>query len=93
MSKIKVLAVKDHKVGIFMKPVFDLHLGSAIRSFEDACSVEGNFARHPNDYSLFELGEFDQLTGIFTQLDVPNLLISARQCVDSKSNVQPELKM
>lgn len=90
---MKVFAVKDHKVGIFMKPVFDHHAGSAIRGFEDVVrSGDSPFSRHPNDFTLFELGSFDENNGVFKCLEHPIELLSARQVVDLGKAGQIEMK-
>lgn len=81
---MKVLAVKDSKVGIFLRPVFAVHLAEAMRSFEDAVRQgDSVFSRHPNDYALYHLGEFDDTQGKFTMLDNPVEMMTARFVVDT----------
>lgn len=87
MAISKMFSVKDHKVGIYMRPFFELHMGSALRSWEDACaSPESPFHKYPNDFSLFLLGEFDDLTGKARHLEEPELVASARDVIGSKQS-------
>lgn len=82
MAVQKVFSVKDHKVGIFMRPFFELHVGSALRSWEDACrQSDAPFNKYPNDFSLFQIGEFDDLTGELRMMD-PVQLSSAREFIN-----------
>lgn len=49
--------------------------GVALREFADACNNPQTFLhKHPADYSLFLLGHFDDLTGIFEPLVAPQNL-------------------
>lgn len=60
-------AVRDKAVGAFLGPFFVRSKGEAIRSFGDAVNdPKHQFARHLNDYALFQLGSFDDQSGMFT---------------------------
>lgn len=60
----KVFAVLDHKVGLYMQPFHMESEGQAIRSFTDAVnSGETIFHRHPGDFTLYCLGEFNDTSG------------------------------
>lgn len=62
--KHRVFSVYDGKVGIFMKPFLDPHLGNALRSWEEACTApESPFHKYPSDFVLYEIGNFDDETG------------------------------
>lgn len=70
--KLKMFSVFDSKTEAFMAPFFSLATGSAMRSFETAANEEGHdFQKFGGDYSLFEIGAFDQFTGALTSLDAP----------------------
>lgn len=65
--KLKMFSVFDGKTGSFMRPFFDPHLGSALRSFEEACKEPTSpFAKFASDFVLYEVGEFDDETGATT---------------------------
>lgn len=63
---LKIFSVFDSKAAFFGNPFVDQREASAIRAFRDAVNKpdENNgFFRHPEDYSLFLLGVFDNETG------------------------------
>lgn len=68
---LKMFSVYDSKAEAFIQPFFSQSTGTAVRSFEDAANQESHeFQKHAADYTLFELGDFDQNTGITTCLEV-----------------------
>ena len=58
-----IYCVYDEKAGAYLQPWFLPTDGMALRAFAD-CVNDGdhNFGRHPHDYSLFRVGEFDDAT-------------------------------
>lgn len=68
----KLFSVWDSKAEAYLQPFFSRTTGLAIRSFETAICEDGHqFARHPGDYTLFELATFNAATGIFESLATP----------------------
>jgi len=64
----KIYAVYDSKGESYTPPFFDHAEGRAIRTFADCCNDPGHqFGKHPNDYTLFDLGVYDDNTGTITQ--------------------------
>ena len=63
-----LFSVFDKKVGAFM-PMFPARAkGEAIRMVSDAAAdPQGQFIKHLEDYSLFQIGEFDDRSGKFVQ--------------------------
>lgn len=67
-----VFAVLDVKAGAYLKPFFVPTVAVAERSFASACREEGHdFNRFCLDYYLYNLGAFDDGTGVLTALDQP----------------------
>lgn len=64
---IKLFAVLDSKASFFGQPFSDQQPSSAIRNFSDAVNDSTNpnnlWHKHPEDFTLFQIGEFDNLTG------------------------------
>ena len=61
---MKVFSVYDCKVDAFMLPFFSKTTASGARSFEQAVNnPELPYFHHPDDYTLFEIGEFDEKSG------------------------------
>lgn len=62
----KVFVVKDAKVEAYGTPFVAQATGAAIRSFSDEVNRtdgESQVAKHPEDFTLFEIGEYDDQTG------------------------------
>ncbi len=65
---LSVFTIRDSAAEAFMRPFFAQSSGSAVRSFSDAVNdpEESPMGAHPEDYTLFLVGEFDELTGTFS---------------------------
>ena len=63
--KLKLYSVFDSKTACFSAPYTGLSDAAAIRSFADSVNDpnSGNWNRHPEDYSLFFIGEINEDTG------------------------------
>jgi len=67
--KLNIFAVRDQATDQFGNPMFLVSTGQAIRSFGDEINnKESNnlLNKHPEDYALYHLGEYDTDTGTFT---------------------------
>ena len=57
-----IYAVRDLKATAFLFPHFDASHGEAIRHFGDLVkNTKSPFYAHPEDYSLFFVGQFDDI--------------------------------
>lgn len=79
MSVVKVFSVYDSKAQAYLQPFHCINAAVASRMIADACQEPNhNFNRHAADYTLFELGDFDDLTGTFsnhaTAINLGNLI-------------------
>lgn len=60
----KIFAIKDSKAGAFLRPFFVPNEAVAIRAVSEAFYDESSdFYRHATDYDLYELGEYDDISG------------------------------
>ncbi len=67
-----MLSVYDSKAKGYFQPLFAANTDVGIRMFVTAASdPEHPFSQNPGDYTLFELGEFDQQTGQYEQHHAP----------------------
>lgn len=67
MEKV-VCSVRDSAAEIFGQPFFVPSRGVALRSFADEvnrAAVDNALNQHPEDFILYELGVFDESTGLF----------------------------
>jgi len=63
----KIFAIYDEKSEAYLQPFFLDTIGQAIRAVVDTLNdPDHNFARHPSDYTLFHLGEFDNADATLT---------------------------
>lgn len=72
-------AVKDLKAAAFAPPFFLGRDEVAVRTFADACKDPTHpMSKHPDDYELHYLGEFDDETGkLLGGLNSPLFLMNA----------------
>ena len=63
---MKMFTVYDSKAEAYMLPFFAKSTGEALRSFSDTCQDKNHiFAKHPEDFTLFELGTWDEQNSDF----------------------------
>lgn len=77
--KLNIYSVYDQAAKAYTAPFFLHNDGLAIRAFQDNVNAEqeNNISKHPEHFSLFKLGEFDDQKGVITKLDVNVHLASA----------------
>ncbi len=80
--KLVLCSVKDRAADAYGRPMFVPSVGVAIRSFSDEVNrkdSENQLFNHPDDFDLYELGEFDDNTGLFVLHEAPKLLSLGKQ--------------
>lgn len=83
--KLLAFSVYDEKVQAFNAPFFQTTLGQAVRSYSDIVNdAESVIHRHPGDYVLYHMGEFDDGEGTFTSQVPPVRLGSGLEYVEVK---------
>lgn len=71
---LKVFAVYDSKALCYGVPFFMPSVGAAVRAFGDlACDPQSSVSKHPTDYILFEVGEFNDSTAGLVSIVARNL--------------------
>lgn len=78
MATLRVFSIFDVKVGAYMQPFFLRTVGEAERAFEGLL-LDGNsmISRHPADFTLFEIGQFDEARGALQAHETPRSVITA----------------
>lgn len=76
MSKV-YYAVFDRKAEMYSQPFLEIKDGTAIRAVQDIVinNKDHAFAKHPSDFSLHRLGEYDEATGVITGKNKPEKII------------------
>ena len=80
--KLVLCTVKDRAADAFGRPMFVPSVGVAIRSFSDEVNrsdADNQLFNHPDDFDLYELGEFDDNSGQFALHEQPKLLSLGKQ--------------
>lgn len=73
--KLRIFSVYDSKAQAFLPPFFLLNEAMAMRVFSEcAGDPQHQFCKHPQDFSLFMLGTFDDVTARLEQENPPQNL-------------------
>lgn len=71
---MKIFTVHDSKADYYLPPFFSRSHGEAMRSFETAINKpDHDFYKHFTDFTLFEIGSYDDQTGVITPIEKKSL--------------------
>lgn len=72
MGHLRIFAVRDVKAEAYLRPFFAETRGLGVRAFVDAVNDSAHpMHKHVEDYFFFELGTFDEESGIVASEVVP----------------------
>ena len=80
-----VVSVKDRAADVFNRPFFVPHRNVAIRDFTDEVNrvaADNQLNKHPDDFDLYCLGEFDDSVGSLIN-NQPVILVRAKDVLQS----------
>lgn len=76
--KIIVMSAFDKKAAVYLTPFFVAHVNVGIRAFANVANdVQSGIGRNPEDFSLWELGTFDDESGQFELYQQPSHVAEA----------------
>lgn len=81
MAKSFVVAVFDSALDAYSRPFFVPTTQAAVRSFTDEVnrsSAENPLFAHPEDFTLHLIGEWEDSTGLFKNLEEIQMLVRAK---------------
>lgn len=82
MATVILCAVRDAAIDSFLAPFTARHSNQAVRMFGDAINnADSEMKKHPDDYDLFVIGEFEEETGRVKPHDKPELLVRGKNLV------------
>jgi hypothetical protein len=94
--KLNVYSIHDKAATAFTQPFFMHNDGLAIRAFQDNVNAkdENNISKHPEQFSLFKLGEYDDATGVITPLPSPDFISGGLELVNPtpENDILKEIK-
>lgn len=65
--EVKVFTIFDEKAGAYLQPFFSDTVGLAVRTITELVNdPQHNFCKYASDFTLFQLGSFDNKTAEFT---------------------------
>lgn len=80
-----IFTVYDNKSKTFCTPFFAENISTAIRSFRYAANHnDTDIGRYPEDFSLYQLGNFDNSNGSIELLKEPFLIAQAFGLIEVK---------
>ena len=86
---MKIYAVKDFAVETFGNPFFLPTAAAAVRSFRDEVNHRGGqnsaIAAHPEDYILYEIGDYDADKGTITPYEEPQQVARAKDLIEAEN--------
>lgn len=76
MSKLQLFAIRDRVVGSYHRPFTAANEFEAQRMVLSVMQNDDNqLHHHPDDFSLYHLGEYDQITGVINAFVEPTLVV------------------
>lgn len=86
--KLQIFAIFDKKALAYVDVFHFPHVGQAIRQLEDLLKTQHPVAKHPADYDLYQLGDFDNVSGEITPSTPPKFIQTA---LSLSTNSMPHL--
>lgn len=80
--KMAVLSIYDTASKLYGRPIFAPAVGLVLREFSDQVNDgKSQYAKHPEHFTLFQLGWFEDSDGVFEQLSPAQLIATGLSCV------------
>lgn len=84
--KLQIFTIFDKKALVHLSPFYLHTKGEALRTLDDLVNdVQSRVNKHPSDYQLFKIGEWDDLTGVTDSLPNPEFIEEASNYVKKGS--------
>ena len=85
--RLNVYTIFDTATGAYMRPFYMQSDGQATRAFKDlAVAADHEIGKHPEDYSLWRIGQFNDNKGVLVPED-KECLATALELVAIEQNV------
>lgn len=94
LAKLRVFATYDGKLSVFLTPFCFMHVGQALRAWDEVC-MDGKsmMSKHPSDFVLYEIGEFDDDKGVITPHNPIRQIATALEVATRAKSNSPELSI
>lgn len=85
-----VFCIRDGALGAYTRPFFVPSKGIAIRAFTDEVNnPQSDFFKHPTDYELYHLGDWDDQFARFDLLPQPVSVVRAQDVMSVGADPAP----
>lgn len=85
---LNAYVIYDRKAHVYHAPFFAISHGAAIRSFSDLANDRNTtIGRHPLDYVLFQVGGFDDASGMLLPFTAIEHVSDASSLVEARPDV------
>ena len=86
--KLNAYTIYDVASGVYMRPFFSQADGQAVRGFKDiATDADHEIGKHPEDYTLYRIGAFNDTTGKMEGEEMEKLT-TGLECVHAGREIQ-----
>lgn len=73
-----IMSIFDVKVSAFQRPSFSPTVPAFVRACQDEVNrPDSEMGKHPEDYQIFKIGEFDDESGLLVPLTPPDMIVVA----------------
>lgn len=84
---LKIFSIKDTKADGFLHPFFTHNRATAEREFRRlVADPQSHMFHNPQDFELYELGNWNDDVGVIISRDVPDLVIRASSIRNLEEN-------
>ena len=91
--KLNAYTIYDVASGIYMRPFFSQADGQAVRGFKDiATDADHEIGKHPEDYTLYRIGNFNDTTGKMAGEELEKLATALEMVSDSRQVNQDNIE-
>lgn len=81
-----IVSVKDRAAEVYTRPFFVPHRNVAVRDFTDEinrAAADNPLNKHPDDFDLYLLGQFDDTVGSFIREGAPTVLVRGKDVIQT----------
>jgi hypothetical protein len=92
--KLNVYSIFDQAAEAFVTPFFMQNDGLAMRAFQDNVNAndENNISKHPEQFSLYKIGEYDDKVGVIDSYEQPKVVARAIELKNEQTYSLPEIE-
>jgi len=91
--KLNAYTIYDVASGVYMRPFFSQADGQAVRGFKDiACDADHEVGKHPEDYTLYRIGSFNDTTGKMAGEELEKLATGLEMVTNSRKVNQDNIE-